>query len=63
MPTLEGAVYKLIAAEDIFNKAKTKKIYSKGDVVATRTTDKNGNMKSITDLPLGFYQSKGTCSK
>ena len=56
--TLEGAVYELIAAEDIFNKAKTKKIYSKGDVVATRTTDKNGNMKSITDLPLGFYQLK-----
>ena len=43
--TLEGAVYDLIAAEDIYNKAKTKKIYSKGDVVATRTTDKNGNMK------------------
>lgn len=56
--TLEGAVYELVAGEDIYNKAKTKKIYSKGEVVATRTTDKNGNMKSITDLPLGFYQLK-----
>lgn len=56
--TLEGAVYELVAGEDIFNKAKTKKIYSKGDVVATRTTDKNGNMKLITGLPLGFYQLK-----
>lgn len=60
--TLEGAVYELIAAEDIYNKAKTKKIYSKGDVVATRTTDKNGNMKSITGLPLGFYQLKERAS-
>ena len=56
--TLEGAVYELVAGEDIYNKAKTKKIYSKGEVVATRTTDKNGNMKSITGLPLGFYQLK-----
>lgn len=56
--TLEGAVYELVAGEDIYNKAKTNKIYSKGDVVATRTTDKNGNMKLITGLPLGFYQLK-----
>lgn len=56
--TLEGAEYQLIAAEDIFNKAKTKKFYSKGDVVATRVTDEKGNMKDITDLPLGHYQLK-----
>ncbi len=56
--TLEGAEYRLIAAEDIYNKAKTKKFYSKGDVVATRVTDEKGNMKDITDLPLGHYQLK-----
>lgn len=56
--TLEGAVYELIAKEDIFNKAKTKKFYSKGDVVATRITDKKGNMSDVTNLPLGHYQLK-----
>lgn len=56
--TLEGAQYQLIASEDIYNKAKTKKFYSKGDVVATRVTDEKGNMKDITGLPLGHYQLK-----
>lgn len=54
--TLDGAVYELIAGEDIYNKAHTKKFYSKGDVVATRITDKDGNMASVEGLPLGFYQ-------
>ena len=56
--TLKGAEYQLIAGEDIYNKAHTKKFYSKGDVVATRITDKNGNMESIKGIPLGFYQLK-----
>ena len=33
------AKYDVYAEEDIYNKAKTKKFYSKGDLVATRTTD------------------------
>lgn len=53
--TLENAVYKVYAAEDIYNVAKTKKYYSNGDLVATRTTDKKGNTEDITDLPLGNY--------
>lgn len=53
--TLEGAVYKLYANEDIYNVARTKKYYSKGDEVATRTTAKDGSMQDITDLPLGKY--------
>lgn len=56
--TLEGAVYQLFAGEDIYNKAHTKKFYSKGDVVATRITDKNGNMESVKGLPLGHFQLK-----
>lgn len=56
--TLKGAVYQLTAAEDIYNKAKTRKFYSKGDVVATRNTDANGNMEPVNGLPLGFYQLK-----
>ncbi|MEG0547856.1 MAG: SpaA isopeptide-forming pilin-related protein [Bacilli bacterium] len=54
--TLEGAVYELKAGEDIYNKSKSKKFYSKGDVVATRTTDKSGKMDVIDNLPLGYYQ-------
>lgn len=54
--SLEKAVYELIAGEDIYNRARTQKFYSKGDVVATRITDENGNMASIEGLPLGFYQ-------
>ena len=34
-----GAVYKVYAKEDIYNKARTKKFYSNGDLVATRTMD------------------------
>ena len=54
----EGAVYKVYAKEDIYNKAKTKKFYSNGDLVATRTMDENGETEDITDLPLGKYVVK-----
>ena len=57
---LQGAEYQLTAAEDIYNKAGTHKFYSKGEVVATRTTDANGNMEYVNGLPLGFYQFKET---
>lgn len=56
--TLENAIYKVYANEDIFNVAKTKKFYSKGDLVATRTTNKNGETEAVTDLPLGKYLVK-----
>lgn len=58
--TLQGAEYQLIAGEDIYNKAYTKKFYSKGEVVATRITDEKGNMSDVKGLPLGFYQFKET---
>ena len=53
--TLENAVYKVYANEDIYNVAKSKKYYSKGDLVATRTIDANGNTTPIEELPLGKY--------
>ena len=53
--TLENAVYKVYAAEDIYNVAKTKKFYNKGDLVATRTTNDRGEMQKITEIPLGHY--------
>lgn len=56
--TLAGAKYQLTAAEDIYNKARTHKIYSKGEVVATRVTDSKGKMEDVTGLPLGHYQLK-----
>ena len=56
--TLKGAEYQLIAAEDIYNRAKTIKFYSKGELVASRTTNENGEMETINDLPLGHYQFK-----
>lgn len=58
-----GAVYKVYAKEDIYNKAKTKKFYSKGDLVATRTMNEKGITEDITNLPLGKYMVKeGTAS-
>lgn len=58
-----GAVYKVYAKEDIYNKAKTKKFYSKGDLVATRTMNEKGTTEDITNLPLGKYMVKeGTAS-
>lgn len=53
--TLRGAVYKVYANEDIYNVAKTKKFYSKGDLVATRTTNVKGETEDICELPLGKY--------
>ncbi len=55
---LKGAVYEVYAKEDIYNKAKTKKYYSKGDLVATRTMNENGETEDITNLPLGKYSVK-----
>lgn len=53
-----GAVYKVYAKEDIYNKAKTKKFYSNGDLVATRTMNEKGTTEDITNLPLGKYVVK-----
>ncbi len=55
---LEGAVYEVYAKEDIYNKAKTKKYYSNGDLVATRTMNAKGETEDITGLPLGKYSVK-----
>lgn len=56
--SLENALYKLYADEDIYNVAKTVKYYSKGDLVATRTMDSKGNTEKIKDIPLGRYKLK-----
>ena len=55
---LENATYQVFANEDIYNKAHTIKHYSKGDLVATRTTSSTGTMESVTNLPLGKYVVK-----
>ncbi len=54
----EGAVYKVYAKEDIYNEAKTKKFFSNGDLVATRTINEKGTTEDITNLPLGKYVVK-----
>ena len=56
--TLAGAIYKVYAGEDIYDATKTRKIYSAGDLVATRETDKNGNTEPVTGLPLGKFLVK-----
>ena len=53
--TFNGAKYGLFANEDIYNKARTTKKYSKGDLVATRIIDNQGKTEDITNLPLGKY--------
>ena len=53
--TLENAIYKVYANEDIYNVAKSKKFFSKGDLIATRTTDKSGYTTDVEELPLGKY--------
>ena len=53
--TLKDAVYKVYANEDIYNVAKSKKWYSKGDLVATRNTNEQGICEDVTELPLGKY--------
>lgn len=56
--TFVDAKYDVYANEDIYNVAKTKKYYSKGDLVATRTMNDKGTTEDITDLPLGKYVVK-----
>lgn len=56
--TFLNAKYEVCADEDIYNKAKTKKFYSKGDLIATRSIDDNGNTEKIVGLPLGKYKVK-----
>ncbi len=60
--SFENAKYEVYAKEDIYNVAKTKKYYSKGDLVATRITDKKGLTEDIIDLPLGKYVVKEVAS-
>ncbi len=52
----------MYAEEDIYNKAKTKKYYSKGDLVATRTMNEAGTTEDITGLPLGKFKVKESVS-
>ena len=56
--SFENAKYALYANEDIYNVAKTKKYYSKGDLVITKTMDSKGKTEMINDLPLGKYMVK-----
>lgn len=51
---IQGVKFRIIAKEDIFNKAKTVKYYSKGDTVATIITNSAGTA-SKNGLPLGKY--------
>ena len=60
--TFVDAKYEVRANEDIYNVAKTKKFYSKGDLVATRTMDEKGTTEDVKDLPLGKYVVKETVS-
>lgn len=54
---VQGAKFNIIANEDIYNVARTVKHYTKGDIVATITTDSTG-IASKTGLPLGKYKVK-----
>ena len=60
--TLEGAVYEVYAAEDIYNTSGTKKYYSNGDLVATRTIKADGTTEVVDKLQLGKYLVKETSS-
>ena len=51
---IQGVKFEITAGENIFNKTNTVKYYSKGDPVATITTNSEGNA-SKTGLPLGKY--------
>lgn len=53
--TLEGAMYEIVAAEDIYNAAGTKVIYPEGKVVAVRYSDKDGKMEPVRGLYMGKY--------
>lgn len=60
--TFVDAKYEVYANEDIYNVAKTKKYYSKGDLVATRTMNAQGTTEDVEDLPLGKYIVKEAIS-
>jgi len=51
--TLEGAVFRLYAAQEI--KEGNKTIYTANQFIKEVTTDVNGNTEEIGDLPLGRY--------
>ncbi len=54
---VQGAKFQIIANENIYNVARTVKHHSKGDVVATITTNSVG-VASKLNLPLGKYKIK-----
>ncbi len=54
---VQGAKFQIIANEDIYNVAKTVKHHTKGDIVATITTNSIG-VASKSNLPLGKYKVK-----
>ena len=54
--TFNKATYEISADEDIYNRAMSKKFYSKGDIVATRIMNEEGQTEDIIDLPLGRYK-------
>jgi len=56
--TFLNAIYEVYADQDIYNKEKTKKFYSKGDLVATRSINKDGTTDVVDNLPLGKYKVK-----
>lgn len=60
--TLEGAIYEVYAAEDIYSESGNKKYYSQGDLVATRTIKSDGTTEVVDKLPLGKYLIKETSS-
>ena len=60
--TFLNAKYEVYSNEDIYNVAKTKKYYSKGDLVATRTMSEQGTTEDIEDLPLGKFLVKEVVS-
>ena len=51
--TLEGAIYNLCAAEDIYEGDQL--IYSNNQVVKTVVTNVNGETEAVTNLPVGKY--------
>ena len=54
---VQEAKFQIIANEDIYNVARTVKYHSKGDIVATITTNSVG-VASKSNLPLGKYKIK-----
>lgn len=51
---IAGAEFEVKANEDIYNVAKTKKFYSKGQVVAKITSNSDG-VATLSDIPVGKY--------